>query len=272
MDFLRIKGDAMVKWDAEDYRKSSSNQEKWAKELMNLLELQGYENVLDIGCGDGRITAEIAAKIPEGRILGIDNSKEMISLAQRTFPFEEYHNLKFQHMDARNIDFNNEFDRIFSNAALHWVKDHQPILRGMKKALKINGRIVLQMGGKGNAEEIIALLNEILLLEKWKNYFKDFEFPYGFFDAVEYEEMLERAGLKPIKVELIPKIMIHSSIEELEGWIRTTWLPYTQRLPKELQEEFIHEIASSYIQKKPSKSQSIEIKMVRLEVETERID
>jgi trans-aconitate methyltransferase len=62
--------------------------EKWAKELMNLLELEGYENVLDIGCGDGRITAEIAAKIPEGRIWGIDNSIEMIKLAQRTFPLK----------------------------------------------------------------------------------------------------------------------------------------------------------------------------------------
>ncbi len=262
----------MVKWNAEDYRKSSSNQEKWAKELMNLLNLEGYENVLDIGCGDGRITAEISAKIPEGRILGIDNSKEMISLAQKTFSSEEYPNLKFQHMDARKMDFNNEFHRIFSNAALHWVKDHQPILRGIKNALKIKGRIVLQMGGKGNAEEIIAVLDELLLLEKWKNYFIDFEFPYGFFDDEEYRNIIESSGLKPIKIELIPKIMIHSNIEELEGWIRTTWLPYTQKLPEDLQEEFIHEIASSYVQKRPSKSNNIEIKMVRLEIEAEKID
>ncbi len=71
------------------------------------------KNVLDIGCGDGRITAEIAAKIPEGRIWGIDNSIEMIKMAQRTFPFEKYSNLKFKHIDARDMDFNNEFDRIF---------------------------------------------------------------------------------------------------------------------------------------------------------------
>jgi trans-aconitate methyltransferase len=170
------------------------------------------------------------------------------------------------------MDFNNEFDRIFSNAALHWVKDHQSILKGMKKALKIKGKILLQMGGRGNAGEIIDMFDDSILLEKWKKYFKDFEFPYGFFDAVEYEEMLKIAGLKPIRVELIPKIMIHSSIEELEGWIRTTWLPYTQRIPKELQELFINEIAMSYIQKRPSKSQNIEIKMVRLEVEAKRID
>jgi trans-aconitate methyltransferase len=127
------------------------------------------------------------------------------------------------------------------------------------------------MGGKGNAEEIIAVLNELLLIEKWKKYFKDFEFPYGFFDEDEYRKILVGAGLKPIRVELIPKVMIHSNIKELEGWIRTTWLPYTQRLPEELQEEFIHEIESLYIQKHPSKSQNIEIKMVRLEVAAERI-
>ncbi|MCK9151897.1 class I SAM-dependent methyltransferase [Methanobacterium alcaliphilum] len=260
----------MYKWDAEDYRKSSSNQERWAKELMELLKLKGSEQVLDIGCGDGRITAKIAAKVPEGNVVGIDNSEDMIKLAQKTFSPEEYVNLKFRHIDARFLDFNNEFEVIFSNAALHWVKDQSSVLNGIQKALKTKGKIILQMAGKGNAQEIIDVLFELIKLEKWENYFHNLEFPYGFFNAEEYSAMLKNAGLKPINVQLIPKIMFHSNIDELKGWIRTTWLPYTHKVPQELQEEFITQIAMSYLEKHPPTSQKVEIKMVRLEVEAEK--
>lgn len=260
----------MYKWDAEEYRKSSSNQERWAKELMKNLELNGDEHILDIGCGDGRITAEIAVKVPKGNVLGIDNSDDMIKLAQKTFSPEEYTNLEFRNMDAQFLDFGNEFEVIFSNAALHWVKDHSPVLEGMQKSLKTKGRIVLQMAGKGNAQEIIDVLTEIIKLEKWEKYFHDLEFPYGFFSDEEYCEMLKDADFKPIKVKLIPKIMVHSNMGELKGWIRTTWLPYTHKVPQELQEEFITEIATAYVEKNHENSQKIEIKMVRLEVEAEK--
>jgi len=267
----------MYKWDAEEYRKSSANQEKWAKELMGLLKLEGHERVLDIGCGDGRITAEIASKLPEGHIVGIDNSPEMIKLARESFHESKNSNLKFQIMDARELTFNNEFDLVFSNAALHWVKDHAPVLKGIRNALKTKGRVIVQMAGKGNAGDIIDILQDIIILEKWKKYFGIMEFPYGFFDDNEYREMLESAGLKPVKVTLIPKTMEHQNIDELEGWIRTTWLPYTQKVPEELREDFIHEIAWRYMEKHPSGSNSsgsnmIELKMVRLEVEAERVD
>lgn len=234
--------------------------------------MNGTENILDIGCGDGRITAQIASKVPDGGVLGIDNSENMIKLARDSFPESEYQNLKFKIMDAQKMNFCEEFDIVFSNAALHWVKNHSPVLRGVKKALKVTGRVILQMGGKGNAQDIIDVLLDLIAGDKWKKYFEVMEFPYGFFDEDEYIELLTSAGLNPVRVSLIPKKMTHSNIEELEGWIRTTWLPYTQKVPGELQEEFIHEIAVKYIEMNPSNSQVIELNMVRLEVEAERVD
>jgi SAM-dependent methyltransferase len=78
--------DAMHKWNPEVYEKSSSTQKKWAEEVISKIQIKGNERVLDIGCGDGKITAYIASLVPEGSVVGIDNSAEMISFAQSKFP------------------------------------------------------------------------------------------------------------------------------------------------------------------------------------------
>ncbi len=258
----------MYKWDAEDYKNSSSAQRKWAMELISKLEIKGNERILDVGCGDGKITAEIALKLLEGSVLGIDSSKEMIALARETFNSDEYPHLSFILKDAQELDFNNEFDIIFSNAALHWIKDHLSLLMRIKSSLKPSGKILLQMGGKGNARAIIEIVDEMINEEKWKQYFEDFEFPYGFYSAEEYKEWLQIAGFNLIKVQLIPKDMEKNDNDELAGWIRTTWLPYTQRVPEDLQEDFIEELIERYLEKNPKDDNGhIHVKMVRLEVE-----
>ena len=206
-------------WDAKDYAKQSVNQQKWARELIEILNLQGNESILDIGCGDGKVTAEIASKIPHGKITGIDNSVSMIELARTNFPNSQYPNLNFEVGDARSISFSNQFNIVFSNAALHWVIDHRPVLKNIYTCLKTAGRILLQMGGKGNAADIIAVLDEMRLEDKWNSYFIDFDFPYGFHGDREYQRWLTESGLDIKRVELIPKIMTHPDQAALEGWI-----------------------------------------------------
>ncbi|MEJ2544019.1 MAG: hypothetical protein P8Y99_08115, partial [Calditrichaceae bacterium] len=131
--------------------------------------------------------------------------------------------------------------------------------------------ILLQMGGKGNAADILAILDEMKLEDKWNSYFMDFEFPYGFHGIDEYKSWLSETGFLIKRVELIPKIMTHPNKDALEGWIRTTWLPYTQRIPETERDKFISDLADRYIQKQPTDSDgTIKIKMVRLEVEAEK--
>src|SRR5512147_1643215 len=115
-------------WDAADYARSSSGQQQWARELIGKLHLQGSESLLDIGCGDGKVTAEIASLLTDGAALGVDNSPEMVSLARSSYPRQSYPNLDFQLADAASLPFESSFDVIFSNATLHWVMDHQPVL------------------------------------------------------------------------------------------------------------------------------------------------
>jgi len=259
-------------WNAGEYAKHSESQHAWARELIAKLHLQGPENILDIGCGDGKVTAEIAKAVPNGSVLGIDNSRSMIELARKEYSADRYLNLKFQLEDAQALPFYNQFEIVFSNAVLHWVQDHAPVLDGIYKSLRHEGRILLQMGGRGNAAAILAVLDDLISSSRWAAYFNDFDFPYGFHDAADYEIWLHQAGFDNIRAELIPKDMLHEGKSGLAGWIRTTWLPYTQRIPEEQQEKFINDLVDKYILRyPPDKNGKIHVQMIRLEVEAAKI-
>ena len=256
------------KWNAADYAKSSSCQQQWARELIGKLELKGDETLLDIGCGDGKVTEEIAACLPMGSVLGVDSSAEMIALAQSQYPTDALPNLHFQREDARSLPFRDEFTVVFSNATLHWVLGHAPVLRGISASLKRDGKALLQMGGRGNAAGVVAVAECVIASQEWRGYFQGFGFPYGFYGPDEYREWLREARLQARRVELIPKDAAHKGREGFEGWFRTTWLPYTQRVPEERQEAFIAEVVDEYLENHPPDKQGmVHVKMVRLEVE-----
>ncbi|MUL36019.1 class I SAM-dependent methyltransferase [Gloeocapsopsis dulcis] len=117
-----------MKWNPEDYAKNSDAQLKWARELRQNLNLQGNESILDVGCGDGKITADFAATLPRGRVIGVDSSPEMIAYATHIYGSKQYPNLSFACVDARSLDFDQEFNLCFSNATLHWVDNTKHFL------------------------------------------------------------------------------------------------------------------------------------------------
>lgn len=258
-------------WNSEDYEKHSQAQQKWARELIEKLSLNGSEDVLDLGCGDGKVTAEISNVVCNGSVIGIDNSSSMITLATNQYPIDKYQNLSFKVMDARDLLFEKCFDVVFSNAVLHWVKNHKPVVEGLFKSLRLGGKILLQMGGKGGVSLYISVLDEILLFPEWQSFFKDFEFPYGFLGVEEYEVMLLESGFQINRIELIPKDMTHAGKEMFKGWIRTTWMPYIERVPEEKREQFIEVISTKYIEKVPlEKEGNVHVAMVMIEVEAEK--
>jgi trans-aconitate 2-methyltransferase len=255
-------------WNAEDYKQHSKGQQKWARELIARLKLKGTEDILDIGCGDGKVTSEIASYVPTGSVVGIDNSNSMIGLAKKNFPIDKHPNLSFTLMDANSLTFYEKFDIVFSNASLHWVKNHRPVLEGLYRSLKPKGRVFLEMGGKGNAEGVVSVLRKLQKNQKWRYYFSDFEFPYGFHEPQKYNQWLKESGLEPLRVELVPKDMEHEGISGLAGWIRTTWMPFTERIPEDQRDQFINELVSAYIQQVPLDANGkVHVAMVRLEVE-----
>jgi trans-aconitate 2-methyltransferase len=256
------------KWNAEDYAENSSAQLQWAQELISKLALQGGESVLDIGCGDGKICAQLALAAGNGKVLGIDQSEDMVLLASEQFPPMNYPNLSFARMDATDIRLSEKFDVAFSNAALHWVRDQVAVLRGVHACLKSGGRILFQMGGSGNAREVFRSVETVTLQPRWRRYYEDFTSPYHFCTPQDYEAWLLATGFRVECVELVPKDMQHDGAEGLMGWLRTTWFPYTDRLPLELREVFLAEIIEKYTMAHPVDALgNTHVQMVRLEVE-----
>ncbi|MGD0449538.1 MAG: methyltransferase domain-containing protein [Candidatus Bathyarchaeia archaeon] len=258
-------------WNAQDYSKNSQNQFQWAQELIPKLKLQGNEALLDVGCGDGKITAELARCLSNGKIIGVDSSEKMIDLAKKAFPQKDYPNLCFQIIDARKLTFKSEFDVVFSNAALHWIVDQKAVLAGVQRSLKPGGRLLFQMAGKGNAKDILSLINELMVVEPWMGFFDNMTFPYGFYDPEEYTVFMREAGLLAERIELFPKDMKFNDVEGLTGWVRTTWLPFTDRIPVELRPKFVELIVNHYIEQHPADSAGvIHVGMMRIEVEAHK--
>ncbi len=263
---------AQHKWNPEDYERNSSAQEKWADALISGFKLKGNEHILGIGCGDGKITAKIAARVPKGQVLGIDISQDMIDFAQRRFPSSHHANLGFELGDALSLDFDQKFDLVISFACLHWIKDHLTMLRCVRRSLKPGGRLLFQCGGRGNAGELMTSTEELIKESKWSRYFQGFIFPYYFYGTEGYHAWLEQAGLDKIRVELIPKEMTQHGAAGLEGWIRTTWHPVIERIPENLKQQFVSEMAERYLERHPLEDGLAKVGMMRLEVEARRPD
>ncbi|HXI73909.1 MAG TPA: methyltransferase domain-containing protein [Verrucomicrobiae bacterium] len=280
-----------TKWNAADYAANSAVQQTWARELMAKLKLRGDEHVLDVGCGDGKVTAEIARALPRGSVTGADASPQMIEFAKKTFPAEAFPNLRFRVLDARKIKVGRQFDFVFSNAALHWVDDHQAILRGAASVLKPGGRLVVSCGGKGNAHDVFLALRPEMRLKRWREFFRRMPMPYFFYAPGDYEKWLPRFGFQINRLELAPKDAIYAGAEGFATWLRTTWIPYVQRVPekveqasslslsgkmpdpqKNLREEFIAAVTARYLAKHPpDKSGQVHVRMVRLEMDAVKI-
>ena len=261
-----------VKWNAAAYAANSTVQQAWARELIARLKLRGDEHVLDVGCGDGKVTAEIAHALPRGSVTGADASPTMIEFAKATFPAAQFSNLRFRAMDARKLKFDRQFDLVFSNAALHWVDDHEAILRGAAAVLKDGGRLVISCGGKGNAHDVFLALRPEMRLKRWREFFRQMPLPYFFYAPGDYEKWLPKAGFKIQRLELAPKDATYAGAEGFATWLRTTWLPFVQRVPEGIREEFIAAVRQRYVAKHPAdKAGQIHVRMVRLEIDAMKI-
>ncbi|AKB56581.1 SAM-dependent methyltransferase [Methanosarcina sp. A14] len=261
----------MYSWDPKLYSSNSSAQKNWGFELLAKLNLKGNERFLDVGCGDGKLSAEVAKNLPEGSVLGIDLSEEMITFARNHYSQEKFPNLAFMQANASELTFDSEFDIVFSNAVLHWIKVPEAALKGFLKSLKPGGVFLAQLGGKGNAAEILKTLDYMLENEKWSSYFRDFVFPYGFYGPEEYGKWLKDAGFLIKRLELISKDIALHGESRLFAWIASTWHPYIQRIPPELKEDFINELVTLLVKNYPPDDKGyVRVQMKRLEIEAYR--
>ncbi|NTW53204.1 MAG: methyltransferase domain-containing protein [Chlorobaculum sp.] len=183
-------------FDGKKYEQASAHQKEWGSKVIAELDLRGDESVLDLGCGDGVLTSKIAERLRDGLALGIDASKGMIAAAMpKSTP-----NLSFRLMDIDALDFEEEFDIIFSNATLHWVKDHRKLLCNVRRALRPGGRVRFDFAGEGNCANFFAVIREAMTLDRFAAAFDGFEWPWYMPSVEAYSALAEQSGLRNVMV------------------------------------------------------------------------
>ncbi|NIG53597.1 class I SAM-dependent methyltransferase [Chitinophaga sp. Cy-1792] len=178
----------MDQWNADLYKTKHNFVFEYGNSLIEWLNPQPGESILDLGCGTGELTAQLAET--GANVTGIDGSPKMISSAKAHFP-----NVNFAVADATNFELHQQFDGIFSNATLHWVREKEKAIERMYAHLRQNGRLVLEMGGKGNVNSILREL-EYVMQQKGYTYQPFWYFP----SPGEYATLLEKAGFTVEKI------------------------------------------------------------------------
>jgi trans-aconitate 2-methyltransferase len=198
------KGDPQQKtmnheFDGEKYKQASAHQKEWGTRLIEELDLRGDERVLDLGCGDGALTARLAELVPHGAVVGIDASEGMIETALKHVT-PETTNLTFQLRDINELDFANEFDVVFSNATLHWIRNHRALLRNVYRALRLDGALRFNFAGEGNCAHFYRIAREAMDRPEFRPLFARFEWPWYMPGVEEYEELARSFPFREVRV------------------------------------------------------------------------
>ena len=253
-----------IVWNADEYSRYSLMQTEYGWKQLAQLDLAGSETVLDIGCGDGRITVELARLVPRGKVVGVDSSPEMIAAARRAHLLRQP-NLTFELIDATKLTFESRFDLVFSTSALHWVKDHRVVLNGIWHALKPGGKIHLTFGARGTLSGLAPVAGALTQDPRWRAKIGGVGNPFGLYGPEEYRKWVEEVGFVVERVDLIDRDVLHKGRAAFEGWLRTTGMVYIQRIEPEHQQQFLDEMVDGYIKANPIDAQGwIHVQMTNL--------
>lgn len=224
-------------WNAQYYKKNSGGQYATGLNSINEITFRGDEQVLDLGCGDGRITSEITKHVPNGSVLGIDVSQNMITEAQKNFT--DIKNLNFECADATTFSYTEKFDLIVSFSAFHWIKDQQAALTNMYKALKPGGRLIMHVYAVHNNPD-----KDMYTSEKWAPYLSKKERSFFPQTLDTMNTMLERTGFKTIDIKHEVTLRTFDSTQDIFNWA-FAWVPHLTGLPEDKAREFTQDVVDS---------------------------
>ncbi len=213
-------------WNSSLYDQKHSFVYKYGEDLLGLLAPKVGERILDVGCGTGHLTAQIAAS--GATVIGLDSSATMIETAQSAYP-----NLEFKSADATAFSFAEPFDAVFSNAALHWVLQAEAAVQCMAQALRSGGRFVMECGGKGNIANILTALQQAMM-ELAQG---EMEQIWVFHSISEYTTLLEKHGLEVNQAFLFDRPTKLEGEDGMLNWLRMFGTVRTQNLTDEMREQ-----------------------------------
>jgi trans-aconitate methyltransferase len=218
-------------WDPERYARNARFVAELGAPVVDLLAPRVGERILDLGCGDGVLTAKLASM--GCHVVGVDASAPQIEAARKL-------GVDARVMSGEALDFDGEFDAVFSNAALHWMRNHAYVIAGVHRALKPHGRFVAEFGGHGCVAKIRNALVEAL---NRRGINGEAAIPWYFPTVEDYSQQLKRGGFDITYIALIPRPTPLPG--DITGWLETFAENFTSTLPPAERPAFIAEVRES---------------------------
>ena len=217
-------------WNSARYAENARFVSDLGQPVLDLLKPQPGERILDLGCGDGALTEKVVAS--GAQVVGVDSSVDMVEAARRR-------GIDARVMDACDLHLGPDFDAVFSNAAMHWMKDDpDAVLRGVHRSLKPGGRFAAEMGGHGCVAAIQVAL--CAALEQYGIEHPATLIPWYFPTVEEYRARLERVGFTASYIALIPRPTPLPT--GMRGWLETFAIPFTKSIPEAERAGFLDEV------------------------------
>jgi trans-aconitate 2-methyltransferase len=238
-------------WDAASYHLVSEPQLAWGLDVLARTELTGAEATVDVGCGTGRLTLELARRLPRGHVVAVDVSQSMIDQAAKHFAEARLNpratgepRPALVRADAAALPFDRRFDLVFSTATFHWVPDHDRLFASIFGALNPRGRLVAQCGGGPNLSRLYARITELARRPDFAPHFRDWRGPWNFADADSTRRRLESAGFVDVNTSVQSSSVTLPDRASYSTFVHTVCLrPHLSRLPAELHEPFVTAVA-----------------------------
>jgi trans-aconitate 2-methyltransferase len=226
-------------WDGGLYDRISAPMEALGRAVLDRLELAGEETVIDAGCGSGRVTEALIARLPRGRVIAVDASPSMVSAARERIERSGIgpERVEVREGDLLELEVAEPVDAILSTATFHWILDHDRLFARLHAVLRPGGRLVAQCGGEGNIDVLRGVANEVLAHEPYATHFRDWRPPWNYAGAEETEKRLLGAGFSSARCWLQPAPQQPEHPREFLSSIVLG--PHYQRLPADLREQFM---------------------------------
>ncbi|WP_028974463.1 class I SAM-dependent methyltransferase [Spirochaeta cellobiosiphila] len=199
-----------MKWKSELYDSKHNFVSQYGAELIEMLNPGKGERILDLGCGTGDLANQISQE--GAHVVGIDSSKDMLKSAK-----EKYPHLTFENQRAEDFHFDQSFDGVFSNAALHWVLEKEKAAQSIYHCLKPGGRFVAEFGGQGNVSHVLKALCQSLKKEGYEDHMKRQK--WYFPSLGEYSTLLEGIGFRVVYAKHFDRPTVLSDQDGLRNWI-----------------------------------------------------
>ena len=206
-------------WNAGEYERLADPMTRWGGQVLERLPLTGNETVLDAGCGTGRVTEQLLARLPYGHVIGVDASAAMIDQAGERFSDADRVTLLVA--DLQQLTLSDPVDAIFSTATFHWILDHEALFSQLASLLRPGGQLVAQCGGAGNIDGVRAAITEVIQTPPFDTAFRDWHDPWEFATPEMTTERLSQAGFDVLDTWLNPEPVELSSQEHLADYLET---------------------------------------------------